>query len=310
MLDNNGQDQTQPQASTQPQAQPQPVAQAAPGSVPMIAPDYSSTKMVPPDQANAARQAGWEPAVKMVGTDGQNRWIPQSKVTDARASNMAVTPDNQGVTKMAGPNGGVTYALPTEVSKFKDAGHTLITDSDNPNYDYQNKALTPEEMQQLQKANLDRPLLRKILGLPSNDPTAQAIQEKDLAHQTEGAQHSGFVKQQITDKAIGGGLVAAAPAIIASGPAAAAGYEALTAPAVASETVGTGLLDEAGNEITKSIVKYGPSVIRQILSKSGGTLARAGGAVARTALAHPLETLLGIGMSGDLAIRWLDRSNK
>jgi hypothetical protein len=53
---------------------------------------------------------------------------------------------------------------------------------------------------------------------------------------------------------------------LATGAAAAPVIGALTAPTVATEAVGTGILDASGNEIMKDVMSYGPSTARAVLS--------------------------------------------
>ena len=59
-------------------------------------------------------------------------------------------------------------------------------------------------------------------------------------------------------------------AIGAGGTALAAGGTALAAPSATTETVGTGILDTAGEEIMREGIKYGPSAIAKALSSPIG----------------------------------------
>jgi hypothetical protein len=80
------QDQTQqaaPQQQTLAPAQQQTLA-----PVNMVAPDGSDARQIPADQADAAKQSGWEPAVKMYngGDQTDQRWIPVSKIDAAKGA--------------------------------------------------------------------------------------------------------------------------------------------------------------------------------------------------------------------------------
>lgn len=50
--------------------------------VAMLSPDYSQTKMVPPEQMEAAQNAGWSQASKMVNPDGEHKWVPNEQMED------------------------------------------------------------------------------------------------------------------------------------------------------------------------------------------------------------------------------------
>lgn len=91
-------------------------------SIPMIgqAPGGAyQTKMVPPDQAKDAQQAGWTNAYKMVGQQGTPKWVPEAQVSDARMQNFAITPDSPGAVPMLKMDGSQMYAMPSEVQPFE-----------------------------------------------------------------------------------------------------------------------------------------------------------------------------------------------
>lgn len=74
-------------------------------TVAMMSPDQKSVKMVPPDQQDDAKSAGWEPAVKMTYNQsvpfqsipfGTKKWVPASQLEDARKENwLPVLTDQQ-----------------------------------------------------------------------------------------------------------------------------------------------------------------------------------------------------------------------
>lgn len=65
-------------------------------------------------------------------------------------------------------------------------------------------------------------------------------------------------------------------------PAIAAAAGAAFAPTATTETIGTGILDAAGQEFKREVVKYGPSVARQV-AQNIGTWVRANPAKAASA---------------------------
>jgi hypothetical protein len=96
-------DPTTAPAPTTTTAAVQPVAH--PNALPMMSPDYKSVKMVPPDQQDDAKKAGWEPAAKMSYNQslpfqstpfGTKKWVPASQLDEARKQNwMPVLTDQQ-----------------------------------------------------------------------------------------------------------------------------------------------------------------------------------------------------------------------
>lgn len=124
--------------------------------------------------------------------------------------------------------------------------------------------LTPDEMNEVQAFEAKRPAWRRALGLPSDDPRAQQLQNKAIAYQSDKLAKSEFFRQQLGDKAAGAAVVAAVPATTA----AITGVGALAAPTVGTATVGTGVLDAAGKEITREAVTYGPSLLRTAATSS------------------------------------------
>jgi hypothetical protein len=71
-----------------PQTNQQDQTQQPQGTVNMVSPDGSDARQIPADQADAAKQSGWEPAVKMFNSGDQSdqRWIPISKVDAAKGA--------------------------------------------------------------------------------------------------------------------------------------------------------------------------------------------------------------------------------
>lgn len=63
---------------------PQPSASSG-TPVAMLSPDYSQTKMVPPEQMQAAQDAGWAQASKMVNPDGEHKWVPNEQADGLKA---------------------------------------------------------------------------------------------------------------------------------------------------------------------------------------------------------------------------------
>lgn len=61
---------------------PTPATASAPASVPMMAPDGSSVKMVPQDQADAFSAQGAKPVSKMISPEGQQKWVPNDQLDD------------------------------------------------------------------------------------------------------------------------------------------------------------------------------------------------------------------------------------
>lgn len=95
--------------------------------------------MVDSSKAADALANGYEPAIKMIGPDGNQGYVAQSKVDAARSSKFAIAPDS-GV-PMVTPKGEMTFALPNEVEKFEQSGHTLI----KPDGSFEVKPLEGEE---------------------------------------------------------------------------------------------------------------------------------------------------------------------
>lgn len=216
--------------------------------IPMISPDYSSVKLVPPEQVEDAKAQQWEPAAKMVGPDGAKKVVPASQVFQARQSQFAVTADSPGAQKMVSPGGQVNYVLPDEVQQFKSAGHTLIAPDGSFN-------------------------LQNIRG---EDPLAEQQRYQRVRKALTPQEQSGATKAEAIDAAKSGVSAALATA---GGVSGAGTLGALTDPTAIASTVGTGITDAAGNEITKDIIQSGPSLLRQGATK-----------VAELALKHKITT--------------------
>jgi hypothetical protein len=61
------------------------VAQPAAQPVAMLSPDGTQAKMIPFDQVDAAKEAQWEPAIKMYDSanTGTRKWVPSSQISGA-----------------------------------------------------------------------------------------------------------------------------------------------------------------------------------------------------------------------------------
>lgn len=151
---------------------------------------------------------------------------------------MSTIPIPQGAT-IADASAAASVAIPESAIVESAPGKGVTTDSMDADYQFKHPALTDDEMKQLKQANLDRPLYRKILGLPAASP----LEEKDREHQTESAKNSSYVSEQLTDKAKGAAVVASAPAVAAS-TVPLAGEAGATLGAVgptAARVIGTGV---------------------------------------------------------------------
>lgn len=95
-------------------------------------------------------------------------------------------------------------------------------------------------------------------------------------------------QQRKADLKVAPMVAASAPVIGASGAAALAGAGSaagsaadlaakLTARSVATSSLGTGILDAAGNEVMRDVTTYGPSLLRQFGSKAIPWVMRAAG---------------------------------
>jgi hypothetical protein len=85
---------------------------------------------VPADKVEAAQQAGYTPATKMQGPNGELGYVPTAKVAEARKQNFAVTPDNPGAARMLTKSGQVAYALPTEVDDWEKSKNAVRVNPD------------------------------------------------------------------------------------------------------------------------------------------------------------------------------------
>lgn len=119
----------------------------------------------------------------MQGPQGEMKWVPESQVDQARSAKFAVLPQ-EGTQRMATPNGQLTYALPSEVEKFKASGHVPIQDDGNfrvdpipgeSNVDTMKRAATiannlpPDVMKQAidaEKKNLPKRAIASLAAVP------------------------------------------------------------------------------------------------------------------------------------------------
>lgn len=212
--------------------------------------------MVDADKVDAAKAAGYEPAAKMVGPKGEIGYVAQSKVSAARQSNYAVTPDNPGVTRMADPNSGnLNYVLPAEVDNFKSLGHVPIDDKGNFNVE----PLPGED----NFATMDR-AAKLAQKLPPD------VMKKAIAAE----------QKTFTAKRLAANLIAA-PAVLglAAPTAAAAGLEAApvaigttagTAVKLATSPVGQAVIKEGGKYLVKAVgLGAGYALVRKFMKALG-----------------------------------------
>src|SRR6267142_762568 len=71
-------------------------------------------------------------AVRVIDKDGNVTNAPETQLPVYRARGMMPTADNPGAQKMITPNGGVTYAMPSEVDRFRASGHVAIDSQGRP----------------------------------------------------------------------------------------------------------------------------------------------------------------------------------
>jgi hypothetical protein len=190
--------------------------------------------------------------VQVVDKQGNVSAIPESQIDSARKQGKMPTA-HSGL-RMITPDGEITYALPQEVGKFLASGHVLV--------------------------NKDGTFIVSPLPGEDNTDTMARAAKIGKAVTPEMLQAE---KKTITPERIAANLVAAPVlgvgtlgAIAGAGAipgAVSAGYSALTAPTATAATVGTGLLDEAGNEITREAIKYGPSLLRTIATSPAAVTA-------------------------------------
>lgn len=125
----------------------------------------------------------------------------------------------------------------------------VVTDSMDSRFKFQNPPLTPEEMGKLHaaaKARSDASFMDVLTGKYKDPPEIKDLLAKDIAHQTESAQHSSYVQEQFKDKAVGA-AVATAPVTVPLAMRA-----AVSAPAA----VVTAAKTPAGQAVIKQGTKY------------------------------------------------------
>lgn len=180
--------------------------------------------------------------MRVIDRQGNITRIPRSGINEARKNGRMLTPDN-GV-RMITPDGQITYALPEEVDQFRASGHVLLNDNGYFRVD-------------------------PLPGEGPSDTMARAARiaknlPPDVLQRAIAAE-----KKTFTGKRIAATLGAAATMGVA-GPAAIAGVGELVAPAGVTEMVGTGVYDAAGREIMREAVRYGPSVLRRVVTSRLG----------------------------------------
>jgi hypothetical protein len=169
-----------------------------------------------------------------------------------RKQNFSVDPSTPGARPMLAPTsreGQLFYAAPQEVDDLVKAGnHALPTDAE--------KKIIEDD---LAKGRANQGTVSKMLGFTPAAQSPEAKEIRDRLQNWEAMQlaNSPLMKSQIQDKAIGGAVVASAPAA------------AFTAGALAPTA--TGVLTTGGEEIV------GPSLARQGLQWLGSQVPNAPG---------------------------------
>jgi hypothetical protein len=115
---------------------------------------------------------------------------------------------------------------------------------------------------QAQPVTLDMTKAQPINPTPL-DVLSRTNQNMALAMSGQSAQMRPDDQAQFESGRTAGTIAAAGT--LATGALSAAGA-ALTAPTVGTQTVGTGILDAAGEEIKREVLKYGPSLGKQAAS--------------------------------------------
>jgi hypothetical protein len=190
--------------------------------------------------------------ITMVGPNGETQQVAPENVAVMRRQNFSVDPSTPGARPMIAPTsreGTKFYAAPQEVDDLVKAGNrALPTDAEA-------KILADDA----QKGQAQQGWLSKTLAMrpDAQSPEAQAIRDKIQNWQAMELANSPMFREQIKDKAVGGAVVASAPAA------------AFTAGALAPTA--TGVLTAGGEEI------MGPSLARQGMQWLGSQLPNAPG---------------------------------
>lgn len=170
--------------------------------------------------------------VNMVGPNGEKTQVPPSQVADMRTKNYAVAPESGVLVSNSGTPGNekTMYVTPDELPKYYNDGYK--------------RSLTPEEDNILRSGD-------------KSNPKFKEAQNKSIQYESEDLARSPYFREQLMDKAIGGGVVVAAPVVAG----AANGAAALVAPTV----IPVGAAAPFGG--------VGPSLLRQGVSWAGKKLA-------------------------------------
>jgi hypothetical protein len=186
-------------------------------------------------------------SVRVIGKDGNVSTVPESQLPVYRARGMMPAADNPGAQKMITPNGDVTYAMPSEVQQFESSGHTKIM----PDGKFEVKPLPGESAAEIMNRAVN---VGRALGPQQMEQSRKA--EQNWWVSKEGLKDEG---KGLANVALAG---AGTMASLVGGGEAAAGGRILTAARPVIKQVGTGILDEAGKEITREVVQHGPSILR------------------------------------------------
>ena len=219
----------------------------------MISPDYSMSKLVPPEQVDALKNEKWEEAVKMTGPKGEKKIAPRSQVDQLRSQQWAVHPDSGQL--MITPDGKRTYALPSETEKFAASGHTLI----EPDGNFRVRPLVGED-------NVDT-MARAV-------KVVRAMSPEEIEKGKKAEQASYTSKQGLKEEAVGVGNVgittaATLASIMLPGPAI-AGVRALGGPVLRA---GLGYLgSEAGKQAMKGTATWAAKKLLGVAGETGAIL--------------------------------------
>ena len=200
--------------------------------------------------------------ITMVGPHGEKQQVAPENLADMRKQNFSVDPSTPGARPMIAPTsreGSKFYAAPQEVDDLVKAGNRALPT------DYEQKILEDDLKKGLAQQN---PVARMLAMQPAaQSPEAQAIRDKIQNWQAMELANSPMFREQIKDKAIGGAVVASAPAA------------AFTASALAPTA--TGVLTAGGSEVmAPSLASQGmqwlsslPSWLKMGAAAAGGSAA-------------------------------------
>lgn len=215
--------------------------------------------------------------ITMVGPHGETQQVAPENLAAMRKQNFSVDPSTPGARPMLAPTsreGQLFYAAPQEVDDLVKAGnHALPTAAE--------KQILDDD---LKKGQAQQNPVAKLLAMQpaAQSPEAQAIRDKLQNWDAMKLANSPYFQEQIKDKAIGG-------AVVASAPAAAFTASAL-APTTATVTTAGGIGFGGAAPTTAEVA--GPSLVSQGVQwlsnlptwlKAAAVAGAAGGSVAPAA---------------------------